>query len=87
MKRKPNVKAMIIIMILGVAVVNSLAIFFLHNSGLNYEEKDPIFHSIPMHEFLLIISSTVIIFVSMVALLYFMRNVMIDALESLDIKK
>jgi len=87
MKRKSNVKAVIIIIVLGVAIVNSLAIFFAHSSMENYKENDPIFHAIPMHEFLSIILSTVIIFVSMVVLLYFLRSIIMDALKTLDGKK
>lgn len=87
MKRKSNIKATIILIVLGVAIVNSLMIFLAHRTVEAYNKNDLVFNAIPMHEFLSIILSTVIIFVSMVILIYFMRNVMIDALESLDIKK
>ena len=87
MKRKSNIKAMIIIMILGVAIVNSIMIFLAHRTVEAYDKNELIFNIMPMHEFLSIILSTFIIFVSMVILIYFMRNIMIDALESLNRKK
>ena len=78
---------MIIIMILGVAIVNSIMIFLAHRTVEAYDKNELIFNIMPMHEFLSIILSTFIIFVSMVILIYFMRNIMIDALESLNRKK
>ena len=74
-------------MILGVAIVNSIMIFLAHRTVEAYDKNELIFNIMPMHEFLSIILSTFIIFVSMVILIYFMRNIMIDALESLNRKK